>query len=614
MGKHKQHPCEVGDYTESAGRPGRRLDRLAGRLSDESGFALVMATGMMLVLSLTVTSVIGYSKTSARSANLSASGQDAYALAEAGINNAMSVITVVRADTTQLAQQPTAAGDPNSTVTTYAEGGTATWGGSYASATKTWTIKSIGSARNPTAPGAAPLTRTLYATVSIPAPPYSFVALNASCDNHTLILRTGGHLTVTNGIYVNSCNTGDGFDIKGTVGLITAPTIQTVGGWEVYVASTQVRVGTTQCPVPPLKYSYFGPGNASNAPQTTGCPTTGSPVLADPFVDVAGPSVGAPACPSPAYGAATSYSPQLHLKNTITATQTSLVVTESTPTIPNGEIIIIDSEKMYVTSGGGSVNLTVQRGAIGTTAASHTNSNKEIKKIPVIGTGGNATLPTSCKISSGAQTLQPGTYYGGICIGAASGAECGLKAGGTCTTTSSATADVTLAAGTYIMAGGGFSVCGSSTLSAPDVLIYNTQNATNTAGAGAIDQVKLNTTGSVSLGAQATGRYAGLTIFEDRTLSVAGSASKCDAKSKNVDLTDIAFVSTATTGANGKLGSISGTIYAPGLRAMYSDYMGGIANIALMASCISIDGTDSTYDFQDAGLFGVDITLGKVWG
>ncbi|MSO95012.1 MAG: hypothetical protein EXQ81_04355 [Thermoleophilia bacterium] len=612
MGKRVRHPGQRGDCSESVARPGGRLGELAGRLSDESGFALVMAIMMMLVLSLTVTTVIGYSTTSARSANLSASGQDAYALAEAGINNAMSVITVARADTTQLGQQPTVAGDANSTVTTYAEGGTATWGGSYAAATKTWTIKSIGSARNPTG-GAAPLTRTLYATVSIPAPPYSFVALDTSCDNHTLILRTGGHLTVTNGVYVNSCNTGDGFDIKGTVGLITAPTIETVGGWEVYVNSTQVRVGGTQCPVPPLKYSYFGPGNASNSPQIAGCPTMGSPILADPFVDVAEPPVGAPACPSPAYGSATSYSPTLHLKSTITSTQTAIVVKESAPTIPNGEIIIIDSEKMYVTSGGGTVNLTVQRAAIGTAAASH-NKDKEIKAIPVIGTGGNAALPTSCKISSGAQTLQPGTYYGGICIGVASEAECGLKVGGTCTTTSSTTANVTLAAGTYIMAGGGFSVCGSSTLSAPDVLIYNTQDDTNTAGAGAIEQFKLNTTGSVDLGPQATGRYAGLTIFEDRTLSVAGPASKCDAKSKNVDLADIAFSSTATTGANGKLGSISGTIYAPGPRAIYSDYMGGIANIALMISCIAIDGTDSTYDFQDAGLFGVDITLGKVWG
>jgi hypothetical protein len=222
--------------------------------------------------------------------------------------------------------------------------------------------------------------------------------------------------------------------------------------------------------------------------------------------------------------------------------------------------------------------------------------------------------PDPCTIPSGTVTLYPGTYYGGICIGAASGAYCGNKIGGACTTASTATANVTFTPGTYIIAGGGFFVCGSSTISAPNVLIYNTQDPTNTAGAGAIDQIKLNTTGSVDLGPQDTGAYAGLTIFEDRTLSVIGAATNCDQKGKNVDLSDIALSSMASTGANGPLGSISGTIYAPASRAMYSDYVGGTANLAVMASCIMIDGGDVTYDYHNPGLFGVDLSVGHVWG
>ena len=583
------------------------------RLSDEGGFALLIAIGVMLVLTITVTSVVSYSKASSRSANLSSSGQDAYAVAEAGINNAMSVIAVARADTSKLGAQPSAPGDGSSMVTTYADGATATWGGSYNASTKTWTIKSIGAIRNPTGPGAAPLTRTLYATVSIPAPPYSFVALDSSCDNHTLILRTSGKLTVTNGIYVNSCDDHDGFDIKGNVGWIAAPSIETVGGWETYNTTTRVTVNGTDCPIPPLKYYYYGPGNASNSPQLANCPVMGRPVLADPFSSLAAPTVGTPGCPAPVYGAAASYSPKLLLLANITAAQTTLVVKTASPTIPNGEIIQIDSEKMYVIDGGGTVNLTVQRAALGTAAAIH-NANKEIKRIPITGTKGTAALPSACLVPSGTVTLQPGTYYGGICIGAPSGSQCGRKVGGTCTTTSTATANVTLAPGTYIMAGGGFSVCGSSTLSAPDVLIYNTQNVANLTGAGAIDRILLNTTGSVDLGPQPTGPYAGLTIFQDRTLSVIGSGSSCNSKSTDPNDGDIVWLNMASTGANGMLGSISGTIYAPGPRALYSDYVGGKGNIALMTSCITIDGANSTYDFQWTGLFGMDVSVGKVWG
>ena len=94
---------------------------IRGRLSEEGGVALLVAIGVMLVLTITVTSVVSYSRASARSANLSSSGQDAYALAEAGINNAMSVIAVARADTSKLGAQPEHPGDEASMVTTFAE-------------------------------------------------------------------------------------------------------------------------------------------------------------------------------------------------------------------------------------------------------------------------------------------------------------------------------------------------------------------------------------------------------------------------------------------------------------------------------------------------------------
>ena len=62
------------------------------RLSDESGIALVMALGIMLVLTIALTTTIYLTSSSARHAYLSNAGQKSYALAESGINNAVAVL------------------------------------------------------------------------------------------------------------------------------------------------------------------------------------------------------------------------------------------------------------------------------------------------------------------------------------------------------------------------------------------------------------------------------------------------------------------------------------------------------------------------------------------
>ena len=62
------------------------------RLRDESGIALVMALGIMLVLTIALATTIHFTSASARHANSSNAGQKAYALAEAGVNNAISVL------------------------------------------------------------------------------------------------------------------------------------------------------------------------------------------------------------------------------------------------------------------------------------------------------------------------------------------------------------------------------------------------------------------------------------------------------------------------------------------------------------------------------------------
>src|SRR4051794_32449773 len=71
---------------------GGRMPALRERLRDESGIALVMALGIMLALTIALTGVVAFSSASGRDAHRTNAGQKAYALAEAGVSNALSVL------------------------------------------------------------------------------------------------------------------------------------------------------------------------------------------------------------------------------------------------------------------------------------------------------------------------------------------------------------------------------------------------------------------------------------------------------------------------------------------------------------------------------------------
>ena len=60
---------------------------------------------------------------------------------------------------------------------------------------------------------------------------------------------------------------------------------------------------------------------------------------------------------------------QTSLASAIDLAQTSIALVE--PRFADGELIIIDGEQMLIESGGGTVNLTVQRGVANTAAAAH---------------------------------------------------------------------------------------------------------------------------------------------------------------------------------------------------------------------------------------------------
>src|SRR5436309_4350055 len=63
--------------------------------NDQSGFALVLALGITVVLSMTVVTVIEATTADSRTAVQSRNRVSAYTLAEAGVNNATSILTNV---------------------------------------------------------------------------------------------------------------------------------------------------------------------------------------------------------------------------------------------------------------------------------------------------------------------------------------------------------------------------------------------------------------------------------------------------------------------------------------------------------------------------------------
>ena len=100
--------------------------------------ALVMALGILLVLTILGAVIATYTTAGQRTASRSSAGVSAYSLAEAGINNAMSVLAKPKSalDASLLPMRDT-----------QYDSGHVTWGGTLNGST--WSITSTGYMRNP---------------------------------------------------------------------------------------------------------------------------------------------------------------------------------------------------------------------------------------------------------------------------------------------------------------------------------------------------------------------------------------------------------------------------------------------------------------------------------
>jgi hypothetical protein len=87
------HVPRGGEETESARNvPCAATMRLLRLLRREDGIALVMAMGVLLVLSILGSTVIYYTSANARSANWSNQDGRTYSVAEAALHNALAVL------------------------------------------------------------------------------------------------------------------------------------------------------------------------------------------------------------------------------------------------------------------------------------------------------------------------------------------------------------------------------------------------------------------------------------------------------------------------------------------------------------------------------------------
>jgi hypothetical protein len=168
---------------------------------------LIMAIGVLGVLTMMGTSLIYYSSANARSAAYSDNKSAAYDLAEAGINEMMAVLSWPENNALNkyiLGEQS------NGTVThtTHAyDGGTVEWWGTLSqsvSGSSTWTLTSIGKVKNPTGASASQETRTL--TAKVPVVPTYTQPLNNPSWNFIYSRATGGlcDMTIQQSVLVNS--------------------------------------------------------------------------------------------------------------------------------------------------------------------------------------------------------------------------------------------------------------------------------------------------------------------------------------------------------------------------------------------------------------------------
>jgi len=228
----------------------------------------------------------------------------------------------------------------------------------------------------------------------------------------------------------------------------------------------------------------------------------------------------------------------------------------ATVTVNGGGIVINSSNSDAATiSGSAQVNAgeIEVAGGVSITGAASTNPAPvtgiaqvadPFASLPALTPGSCATHPTNYSPPTGT-TLQPGTYCGGISVGGV--------------------ANVTFAAGDYIINGGGVTFGNSSVVTGSGVMFYLT--GTNTT----YGSFTASGATTVTLSAPTSGSYLGVLFFQDRSITSSNGASI--GNSANVSLT--------------------GTLYFPTTAVSFSGAVGTSSTMAVVADQVSFSGSAS---------------------
>jgi hypothetical protein len=454
----------------------------------QDGFALVMAMGTLVVLTIAGTTAMVYTTSNTRSATRSKSDESSFSLSEAALNNAMAVLSNPTNNSLDPAVLPSTEATASSAQY---ENGTSKWWGVLDRSAAVWTISALGLYDNPAGPTASKVRRMLTAKVPVvptytqplnnPSWNYIYATHTGSACDETLNNNVGGssrmyiagNLCLNNNAVLNP----DSLIVAGNLDLqkadVGAPTSMSTRV-ETYVGnSCQYWGGGWQHPCNGNQdsrhiYSKLSNGNIGVSPT--------APVIAAPAADfntwyqnaIPGPtqpcttSSGTPPTFDTDYPnrnnnlgsfdltPASSYicrvGPGASSTNTgaMTTSQTSITVASAAGFPASSFRIRVDDELMNVTGGFGTTTWTVSRAVNGSTATTHAinstvlwddaNTSGEIswnnssKTLTVKGT---ILIDGSAKISqSGNYNGQASLYLSGTMLFNAS--LCGVPNGASC--------------------------------------------------------------------------------------------------------------------------------------------------------------------------------------
>jgi Tfp pilus assembly protein PilX len=293
-----------------------RVISMSERLRDESGIALVMALAVMLVLTVLVTATLAFTSSNSRDASVKQSGQSAYSLAEAGLNQAEAQLYSHYYDASGNATQnsslynsawytgagiPSSQQSPTSTAACTSTSSCMSWGPQSWTASGSAYVKGVlvlqGTGRVPNPTGGTQLTRTVSSTIYIEQlpsyvpPPSYWDELYSGATGNTCDLQLGQSVNANAPIYVagNLCLTSTA-KIEGSTDLTKTVTLTVLGNLRLQNGNgsdigattplTSVKVGggcvksnngafITPCPINTSTTQIFDRSGRTTAPAPT---------------------------------------------------------------------------------------------------------------------------------------------------------------------------------------------------------------------------------------------------------------------------------------------------------------------------------------------------------